>query len=138
MLNIAFLHTWRGRFKMLEWLIILVMVLILRFTFSMFALPGIDAALITYGTITGYIIIVSAIITNYLLGASISYLELIINGLGIILFTAVGGVNLDFYNKLSGSSSTGPLAVGVLSIITASVFLADLVLVVKNTEFRRT
>ena len=137
MLNVAFLHTWNGRFKMAEWVIILLMVLILRFTFGKFALPGIDAALITYGTIIGYIIIFTAIITNYLLGASISYLELIINGLGIILFTAVGGVNLDFYNKLSGSSSIGPLAIGVLSIITASVFLADLVLVVKNTEFKR-
>ena len=50
MLNVAFLHTWSGRFKMAEWVIILLMVLILRFTtFGMFALPGIDAALITYG-----------------------------------------------------------------------------------------
>ena len=137
MLNTVFLQTWGGRFKIAEWVLILIMVLILRFTLGSLALPGVDAAMITYGTIVGYIIIVSAIIANYLLGANISYLELIINGLGIILFTAVGGVNLDFYNKISGSSSTGPLAIGVLSILTAAVFLADLVLVVRSTEFRR-
>ena len=137
MLNTVFLQTWSGRFKIAEWVLILIMVLILRFTLGSLALPGVDAAMITYGTIVGYIIIVSAIIANYLLGANISYLELIINGLGIILFTAVGGVHLDFYNKISGSSSTGPLAIGVLSVLTAAVFLADLVLVVRSTEFRR-
>ena len=137
MLNTVFLQTWSGRFKIAEWVLILIMVLILRFTLGSLALPGVDAAMITYGTIVGYIIIVSAIIANYLLGANISYLELIINGLGIILFTAVGGVNLDFYSKISGSSSTGPLAIGVLSVLTAAVFLADLVLVVRSTEFRR-
>ena len=78
------------------------MVLILRFTYSKLGFPGIDAALITYGTIIGYMIIVSAIITNYILGASISYLELIINALGIILFTSVGGVAIAYYDRLVG------------------------------------
>ena len=78
------------------------MVLILRFTFRKLYFPNIDAALITYGTIIGYMIIVSAIITNYILGASISYLELIINTLGIILFTSVGGVAIAYQDRVVG------------------------------------
>ena len=78
------------------------MVLILRFTYNKLGFPGIDAALITYGTIIGYMIIISAILTNYILGASISYLELIINALGIILFTSVGGVAIAYYDRFAG------------------------------------
>ena len=48
--------------------------------------------LLVYGTIVGYSIIVSAIICNYLLGASLSFLEIIINSLGVILIIAVAGV----------------------------------------------
>ena len=72
----------------------MINVLILRFKEVRF--PDIDALLLTYGTIVGYIIIVSAIIANYLLGANLSYLELIVNGLGIILFIAVGGVAFSY------------------------------------------
>ena len=73
----------------------MINVLILRFKGVMFG-GDIDALLLTYGTIVGYIIIVSAIIANYLLGANLSYLELIVNGLGIILFIAVGGVAFSY------------------------------------------
>ena len=45
------------------------------------------------------IIIVSAIICNYLLGASLSLLEIIINSLGVILFIAVAGVCAEYTGK---------------------------------------
>ena len=77
--------------------LILINVLILRF--KVVLLADIDALLLTYGTIVGYIIIVSAIIANYILGANLSYLELIVNGLGIILFIAVGGVAFSHENS---------------------------------------
>ena len=75
----------------------MINVLILRFKVVRFA--DIDALLLTYGTIVGYIIIVSAIIANYIIGANLSYLELIVNGLGIILFIAVGGVAFSHENS---------------------------------------
>ena len=75
----------------------MINVLILRFKVVRFA--DIDSLLLTYGTIVGYIIIVSAIIANYIIGANLSYLELIVNGLGIILFIAVGGVAFSHENS---------------------------------------
>ena len=54
-----------------------------------------------FGTIVGYSIIVSSIIFNYLTGASVSFLELIINTLAIILFIAVGGVSLEYKGNLT-------------------------------------
>ena len=55
--------------------------------------------LLVYGTIVGYSIIVSAIICSYLLGASLSCLEIIINSLGVILFIAVAGVCAEYTGK---------------------------------------
>ena len=60
-----------------------------------------DAQLLVFGTIVGYSIIVSSIIFNYLTGASVSFLELIINTLAIILFIAVGGVSLEYKGNLT-------------------------------------
>ena len=160
MISTTFLSTWSGRFKAIEWIVVLILVLVLRFTFEKLFVP-IDIALITYGTIIGFMIILSAIIVNRLLGADLSYLELIISALGLILFIAVAGVNIDFYNKLeeysdpgswfnsifggdsadvynkvNGGSDTGPIAIGVLSIFTAIIFLVDLIIVIKTREFK--
>ena len=85
------IYSYTGRFKIIEWLMVLILVLVLR--------------LITYGTTIGYIIIVSVIIANYILGATNSYLEFMVTGLGIILFTAVGGVNIHSLSEYDEFSS---------------------------------
>ena len=148
------IYSYTGIFKIIEWLMVLILVLVLRFTFTQLFMP-IDVAMTTYGTIIAYIIIVSVIIANYILGATNSYLEFMVTGHGTILFTAVGGVNIHFYNKLceydefsswwnslvggnggdiynkmNGGSISGPIAIGVLSIFTAAVFLADFSLMI--------
>ena len=92
-LNTSFLKTVCGILKIAEWVLILVLVFILRFagaSHSILWFYDSDMALISYGTVVGYIIIVSAIIANYLLGASVSYLEVIVNALAIILFLSIG------------------------------------------------
>ena len=98
------IYSYTGRFKIIEWLMVLILVLVLRFTFIQLFMP-IDVAMITYGTIIGYIIIVSVIIANYILGASNSYLEFMVTGLGTILFTAVGGVNIHSLSEYDEFSS---------------------------------
>ena len=53
---------------------------------------------------------------------------------GTVLLVVNGG---DIYNKVNGGSISGPIAIGVLSIFTAAVFLADFSLMIKNGEYRR-
>ena len=102
----------------------------------------------------GYSIIVSSIIFNYLTGASVSFLELIINTLAIILFIAVGGVSLEYKGNLTLPHCTvyyiivlghikmfhlgyqsDSVAIGILSLLTALVFIVDLFWLVKHTNF---
>ena len=109
-----------------------------------------------FGTIVGYSIIVSSIIFNYLTGASVSFLELIINTLAIILFIAVGGVSLEYRGNLTlphcavystnycvrlyknispAGHQSDSVAIGILSLLTALVFIVDLFWLVKHTNF---
>merc|ERR1712241_1082170 len=97
--NTSFLKTVCGLLKIAEWVLIIVLVLILRFGNPYYG-GSHDAQLLVFGTIVGYSIIVSSIIFNYLTGASVSFLELIINTLAIILFIAVGGVSLEYKGNL--------------------------------------
>ena len=100
----------------------------------------------------GYSIIVSSIIFNYLTGASVSFLELIINTLAIILFIAVGGVSLEYKGNLTllqctnccvrlyknvspAGHQSDSVAIGILSLLTALVFIVDLFWLVKHTNF---
>ena len=115
-----------------------------------------DAQLLVFGTIVGYSIIVSSIIFNYLTGASVSFLELIINTLAIILFIAVGGVSLEYRGNLTlphcavystnycvrlyknvspAGHQSDSVAIGILSLLTALVFIVDLFWLVKHTNF---
>jgi hypothetical protein len=73
----------------------------------------------------GYAIIVPSVLLTYLLGGSLSILELFINFIGGILFISVGSVAM----------SHQVIATGVLSIACGVVFLVDFVFAFKNTTF---
>ena len=86
-----------------------------------------DLTLLTYGTCVGYMIIVSAILANYLMGASVSFLEVIVNSLAIILFAAIA-ITL----MCKGYS----LAIAIVALLTAVVFAVDLGWILTHTKFK--
>ena len=96
-------------------------------------------------------LLVSSIIFNSFSGGPDSpRLEIITNGLGFVLFLAVGGVAVNFYSKnlstgreklkidiwfwKNPSTDSGAGYIGVLSILTAVVFLADFIVTCKKEE----
>ena len=85
-----------------------------------------DMAILTSATCMGYLIIVSAVLANYIMGASVSFLEVIINGLAVILFAAIA-ITLFVKNYL--------LAIAVIALVTAVVFAVDLCWLLTYTKF---
>ena len=79
------------------------------------------------GSTVGFAIIVPAILLTYLLGASPSILEFIINIMGGILFISTGSNVVMCEDSIHQS-------VGSLSIILGIVFLADLVYLSVKTK----
>merc|ERR1711936_1571360 len=134
-LNTAFLKTINGILKLSELVLIYILMIILRFGGSRhFALTlgSVNDNFLGQGTVVGYGIIVPAVLVTYLLGGNVSILELVINLIGAVLFLVLGGIAISNNGHLANGSL---FAVGMLSIVTGLVFLADLGWLVKHTKF---
>eukprot|EP00090_Calanus_glacialis_P019829 TRINITY_DN30400_c0_g1_i1.p1 TRINITY_DN30400_c0_g1~~TRINITY_DN30400_c0_g1_i1.p1 ORF type:complete len:148 (-),score=32.27 TRINITY_DN30400_c0_g1_i1:95-538(-) len=134
-LNTSFLRTVNGILKIAECVCIFILLLIIRFggsNYSALSLGSVNNSFVGQGTVVGFAIIVPAILVTYLLGGSVSILELVINLVGGLLFLVVGGLAIAH----NGQAANGSLfAVGMFSIVTGLVFLADLGWLIKNTKF---
>ena len=60
----------------------------------------VNAAFLATGTIVGFAIIIPAVLVTYLLGGSVSILELIINLIGGVLFLLVGGLAISHNTRI--------------------------------------
>ena len=129
-LNSGFLKTVNGIFKIVEFVLVLIVLFVSRFggdNFGMMVWGTHNYTFLGVGTTVGFAIIVPAIILTYLLGATPSVLEIIINLVGGILFISVGSTVVDYQNIHA--------VVGGLAIIVGIVFLADFVYLCVTTRF---
>ena len=119
-LNTGFLKTVPGILKILEFILTFIVLLVARFgghDGHMLNWGGNNTTFLGIGTCVGYAIIVPAIVLTYLLGASPSVLEFIINLVGGILFISMGST-VSSYDGIYG-------ALGGMAIVTGIVFLID-------------
>ena len=128
-LNTAFLRTVPGILKILEFALVLIVLLIARFGDEghVISWGSNNYTFLGIGTSVGFAIIVPAIILTYLLGASPSILEFIINLVGGILFISMGST-LVVYGSIQAVA-------GGLAIIVGIVFLADFIYLCITTRF---
>ena len=129
-LNTGFLKTVNGIFKIVEFVLVLIVLLIARFGREGDPISWGSTHNYTFlgiGTTVGFAIIVPAIVLTYLLGATPSVLEFIINLIGGILFISMGSTLVEYGNI--------QLVVGVLAIAVGIVFLADFVYLCVTTRF---
>ena len=128
-LNTGFLKTINGIFKIVEFVLVLIVLLIARFgdEGNIISWGSSNYSFLGIGTSVGFAIIVPAIILTYLLGATPSVLEFIINLVGGILFISMGATLVEY----SGIQSV----VGGLAITVGIVFLADFVYLCVTTRF---
>eukprot|EP00092_Neocalanus_flemingeri_P096412 GFUD01122729.1.p1 GENE.GFUD01122729.1~~GFUD01122729.1.p1 ORF type:complete len:144 (-),score=27.85 GFUD01122729.1:119-550(-) len=134
-LNTDFLRTVNGILKIAEFVLILILLMIIRFggaNHSALSLGSVNDSFLGQGTVVGYAIIVPAIVVTYLLGGNVSILEMVINLIGGVLFLVVGGLAIAHNGRIANGSL---FAVGMLSVVTGLVFLADLGWLVKHTKF---
>ena len=89
---------------------------------------------LAYGTFVGFAIIVPAILLTYLLGANLTILELVIDVIGFALFLAAGIISIINHKDRYGHNHSMGLAIGILSIVTAIVFILDFIFAMKNTR----
>ena len=129
-LNTGFLRTVNGILKILEFCIILVVLLIARFgnNGKMINWCGENLTFLGAGSTVGFAIIVPAIVLTYLLGATPSILEFIVNLVGGILFISMGSTLVTCYYNIQQ-------VVGGLSIALGIVFLVDFVYLCITTRF---
>jgi len=129
-LNTGFLRTVNGILKILEFCIILVVLLIARFgnNGKMINWCGENLTFLGAGSTVGFAIIVPAIVLTYLLGATPSILEFIVNLIGGILFISMGSTLVTCYYDLQK-------VVGGLSIALGIVFLVDFIYLCITTRF---
>ena len=130
-LNTGFLKTVNGIFKILEFCIVLVVLLIARFGNEGHIIGWCTGNSLTFlgiGCTVGFAIIVPAIILTYLLGATPSILEFIINLIGGILFISMGSTLISCYSNIHN-------IVGGLSIVLGIVFLVDFVYLCITSRF---
>merc|ERR1711915_981138 len=133
--NTSFLKTINGILKIAECVCILILLLIIRFggsNYTALSLGSVNNSFVGQGTIVGFSIILPAVLLTYLLGGSVSVLELVINLVGGIMFLVVGGLAIS-HNAVVANGSL--FAVGMFSIVTGFIFLGDLAWLVKNTKF---
>ena len=128
-LNTAFLRTIPGILKILEFVLVLIVLLIARFGDEghVISWGSNNYTFLGIGTSVGFAIIVPAIILTYLLGASPSILEFIINLVGGILFISMGSTLVEYGNIQA--------VVGGLAITVGIVFLADFIYLCITTRF---
>ena len=131
-LNTGFLRTVNGILKILEFCIVLVILLIARFggrdSGMIWWCTGESLTFLGIGSTVGYAIIVPAIVLTYLLGATPSILEFIINIVGGILFISMGSTLISCYANIQN-------IVGGLSIALGIVFLIDFIYLCVTTRF---
>ena len=131
-LNTGFLRTVNGILKILEFCIVLVVLLIARFGGHngrmVIWCTGDNLTFLGVGSTVGFAIIVPAIILTYLLGATPSILEFIVNLIGGILFISMGSTLVTCYEDMQK-------IVGGLSIALGIVFLVDFVYLCITTRF---
>ena len=100
--------------------LLIILILVIRLGAATSSLANIDVNLLMIGTSVGFSIIVSAIILTHILGGNISILEvntnlilvlwlnlnfqLIVDGLGALLFLTVGGVSIHVATSASSSN----------------------------------
>ena len=127
--NTAFLRTIPGMLKILEFVLVLIVLLIARFGDEghVISWGSNNYTFLGIGTSVGFAIIVPAIILTYLLGASPSILEFIINLVGGILFISMGSTLVEYGNIQA--------VVGGLAITVGIVFLADFIYLCITTRF---
>ena len=128
-LSTSFLKTIPGILKIVEFILVLVVLFIARF--------GVDGDQVIWGDINsrylgigssvGFAIIVPVIILSYLLGATPSILEFIVNLIGGILFISMGA-NIVAYRGITR-------VVGGLAISLGILFLLDFIYLCVNTRF---
>ena len=128
-LNTGFLKTINGIFKIVEFVLVLIVLLIARFGDEghVISWGSSNYTFLGIGTSVGFAIIVPAIILTYLLGATPSVLEFIINLIGGILFISMGATLVEYGNIQA--------VVGGLAITVGIVFLADFVYLCVTTRF---
>jgi hypothetical protein len=138
-MNTVILRTPTGLLKILEIVLVLICLFLCRFgghDQNPFSIGSSSDHFLAVGTFVGFAIIVPAILLTYLLGANLTILELMIHLVGFALFLTTGIlsiVNNKNYRRNNHDHNMG-LALGVLCIITATVFLVDFILAMKNTR----
>ena len=129
-LNTGWFRTVPGILKILECILVLIVLLMARFGGdwnSYLSFGGPSATFLGIGASVGYAIIVPAIVLTYLLGASPSILEFIINLLGGILFISMGSTLV----RYEGTHAV----VGGLAITLGIVFLIDFIYLCITSRF---
>ena len=128
-LNTGFLKTVPGIFKIVEFILVLVILLIARLGIDDRSVSwnGTDHEFLGIGASVGFAIIIPAIILTYFLGSIPSSLEYIINLVGGILFIAMGALMVEYRDVTK--------IVGALAITLGILFLIDLIyLCVTNSQ----
>ena len=128
-LNTGWFRTVPGILKILECILVMIVLLMARFggDYSYLSFGGPNATFLGIGASVGYAIIVPAIVLTYLLGASPSILEFIINLLGGILFISMGSTLV----RYEGTHAV----VGGLAITLGIVFLIDFIYLCITSRF---
>ena len=129
-LNTGFLKTVPGLFKIVEFILVLVILLIARLGIDNKAVywGGQDTLWLGIGICVGFAIILPAVLLCYLMGTMFSTLEYIINLVGGILFIAMGACIVR-YNQ------NPTKVVGALAITLGIIFLLDLIYLCVTTRF---
>ena len=129
-LNTLFLRTVNGMLKILEFALVLIVLFLARFGGTngyMISWGSNSYTFLGIGATVGYAIIIPAIILAYLLGATPSVLEFIINLVGGVLFISMGATLIEYGNIQA--------IVGGLAIALGVVFLADFIYLCVTTKF---
>ena len=120
-LNTEFIKTVPGILKVAELLMVLIILFIARFGSSgnIIDWGGPNATFLGVGTSVGFSIIIPVIILTYILGATVSTLEFILNFIGGILFISMGASVMKYKHI--------QIVVGILAIMVGILFLVDFV-----------
>ncbi|XP_011143454.1 uncharacterized protein LOC105185552 [Harpegnathos saltator] len=116
------------RLSIVKFLELLLVCILIGLHYNSFNAGDHHTAMITMGTFGGYLIILVGLFIGSVMGTPVNRrVDLFFSLIGCALFIAAGALNIDFFQKLSHSSSfrdTG-LAKGSISIIEGVLFLVD-------------
>ena len=128
-LNTVFLRTVNGMLKILEFALVLIVLFLARFGGTngyMISWGSNSYTFLGIGATVGYAIIIPAIVLSYILGASPSALEFILNLVGCVLFISMGATLVE-YGDIQA-------IVGGLAITLGIVFGGDFIYLCANTK----